>query len=175
MANYYIYLISSLPALSFGAKPPLSFDNFLKACEGLISDEDMGIIRSVKNPGFNCATVNNVTLRELVAFETMLRNELVKIRASRKKIDPAKYLREETCPESVHAAHIAINASRKTALLETEKALDQERWARLDELAIGHYFDLDILVLYACKLLMLERWDKISSAETHKMLEEVLN
>ena len=175
MANYYIYLMSSLPSLSFSAKPPFSFDHFLKACEGLVSDEDMSLIRSVGNPEFNCAKVKNATLKKLVTFETMLRNELVKIRSSRKKIDPAKYLREEECPESVYTAHIAINAYRKSSLLEAEKALDHDRWARLEELAIGRYFDIDILIIYAHKLLILEKWDKIRSAQTHKMLEEVLN
>lgn len=175
MANYYIYLISSLPALSFGAKPPFSFDRFLSSCEGLVSDEDMSLIRSAGDPGSNCAALKNATLKKLTAFETMLRNELVKIRSSRKKADPAKYLRGEECPESVHAAHIAINAYRKTSLLEAEKALDRERWARLEELAIGRYFDIDILIIYACKLLILERWSKIQSAQTHKMLEEALN
>lgn len=175
MANYYIYLISSLPALSFGAKPPFSFGHFLKACEGLVSDEDMGLIKNAENPRFNCPAVKNITLKKLAAFETILRNELVKIRASRKKADPAKYLREEECPESVYTAHIAINAYRKPSLLEAEKALDRERWARLDELAIGRYFDIDILIIYAFKLLILEKWDKILSAQTHKMLEEALN
>ena len=175
MANYYIYLISSLPALSFSAKPPFSFDHFLNSCKGLVSDEDMSLIRSVGNAGLNCLAVKNTTLKKLAAFETMLRNELVKIRSSRKKIDPAKYLRGEECPESVYAAHIAINAYRKPSLLEAEKALDRERWARLEELAIGRYFDIDILIIYACKLLILEKWNKVQSAQTHKMLEEVLN
>jgi hypothetical protein len=175
VANYHIYLISSLPALNFGAKPPFSFDHYLKACEGLISDEDMSLVRSAESFGFNYTAVENATLKKLAAFETMLRNELVKIRSSRKKIDPAKYLREDGFPESVYAAHMAINAYRKPSLLEAEKALDLDRWAHLEELAVGHYFDIDILIIYARKLLILERWDKISTAQTHTMLEEVLS
>lgn len=175
MANYYIYLISSLPALSFGAKNPFSFDHFLKACETLVSDEDIALIKSAGIPGFDHLGAKNETLKKLVAFETILRDELVKIRASRKKVDPAKYLREEESPGSIHTAHIAINAYRKPSLLEAEKALDQERWAYLEELAIGHYFDIDILIIYACKLTILEKWEKVRSAQTHKMLEEVLN
>ena len=175
MANYYIYLISSLPALGFGARPPFSFNHFLKACEGLVSDEDIGLIRSVEIRGSGCLAAGNETLKKWMAFETMLRNELVKIRAPRKKTDPAKYLREEGCPESVYTAHIAINAYRKPSLLEAEKALDRERWAYLEELSTGRYFDVDTLIIYACKLLILEKWDKIRSARTHKLLEEVLN
>lgn len=175
MADHYIYFISSLPALIFGAKLPLSFDNFLSRCEGLVSDGDMNVIRSAGSPGFNYANAKNATLKKWTAFETMLRNELVKIRSSRKKVDPAKYLREDGYPESVYTAHMAINAYRKLSPLDSEKELDLDRWRYLEELSIGHYFDLDILIIYACKLLILEKWDKIRRAETHKMLEEVLN
>ncbi len=175
MANYYIYLISSLPALNFGSKPPISFAGFLKACEGLVSDWDMDLIRSVGNLGFESVKAKNATLKKWMGFETMLRNELVMIRSARKKSDPAKYLRAGEYPGSDYAAHIAINASRKPSLLDAEKALDLDRWRQLDELAIGHYFDMDVLVIYACKLLILERWDKIRHAENKKMLEEALN
>jgi hypothetical protein len=173
--NYYIYLMSSLPSLTFGVKPPFTFGNFLSRCEGLISDEGMGLIRSVAAQGLNCVNQENVTLKKWMAFETMLRNELVKIRASRKKVDPAKYMREDGCPESVYTAHIAINAYRRPSPLDAEKALDLDRWRYLDELAIGHYFDIDVMIIYACKLIMLEKWDKIQSAENQKILEGVLS
>lgn len=174
MADYYIYLMASLPALSFGAKPPLTFDAFLGRCNGLIPDRDLDIVRSAKTLGYTCADAKNVTLKKWIGFDMMLRNELVKIRAVRKKMDPAKYLREDGCPESIYAAHIAINAYRKSSLIDAEKALDLARWQYLEDLAMGHYFDIDSVIIYACKLVMLEKWDKIQSAEKEKMLEEVL-
>jgi hypothetical protein len=175
MANYYIYLISSLPSLAFGSKPPISFAGFLKACEGLVPDGDVELIRSIGTPGSDPEEVKNETLKKWISFETMLRNELVMVRAARKKVDPAKYLRTDGHPESAYAAHIAINAYRKPSILDAEKALDLDRWLYLDDLAIGHYFDADILLIYACKLLILEKWDKVQSAETDKILEEALN
>ena len=175
MTNYYIYLISSLPALSFGAKPPLSFDGFLSRCNGLISDRDMDIIRSARAIDDKCMGAKNGTLRKWIGFNTMVRNELVKIRALRKKIDPTKYLREDGCPDSIYASHIAINAYRKPSLIDAEKALDLEKWQYLEELSIGHYFDIDIAIIYACKLLILEKWDKIQVADKEKMLEGVLS
>lgn len=173
--NYYIYLISSLPSLNFDTKPPFSFDNFLNRCRGLISNEDMDIIRSSGSLVSDHVPVKNITLKKWLAFETILRNELVKIRSSRKKADPAKYLREDAHPESVYASHIAINACRKSSVLDAEKTLDLDRWRYLEELSIGHYFDIDVMIIYACKLLLLEKWYKIRSAEANKMLEEVLN
>lgn len=135
----------------------------------------MDVIRSVRAVGFTCIGVENETLRKWVGFETMLRNELVSVRAARRKVDPAKHLREDGCPDSVYAAHLAINAYRKPSIIDAEKALDLDRWQYLDELAIGHYFDIDSVIIYACKLLILEKWDRIQSAEKAKMMEEVLS
>jgi hypothetical protein len=58
--------------------------------------------------------------------------------------------------------------------MEAEKALDLERWRELDELTLGHYFDLDALIVYAIKLTRLEKWDKVYAADKKRILEENL-
>ena len=175
MANHYIYLISSLPMLIFGMKPPFSFEKLVSSCKGLIPDEDIETLKTAAMPyGKEAVEARNETLLKWRSFDAMLRNELVKIRASRKKIEPSKYLRQDGYPESIYTAHIAINAYRKPSILEAEKALDLERWRSLDELAFGHYFDLDALIVYAYKLLILERWEKIRASDKRRLLEENL-
>jgi hypothetical protein len=52
--------------------------------------------------------------------------------------------------------------------------LDEARWRMLEELCVGHYFDLDFLIIYALKLLILERWQRIRTADGGRLLEEVL-
>lgn len=106
-------------------------------------------------------------------FETTLKNELVKIRAVRKKIDPAKYLRPDRCA-GISLHHVALAAQRSLSPLEAEKILDQERWNFLDELLFGHYFDLSCLIIYAYKLLILERWEKISNADKEQLIEGII-
>lgn len=175
MPSFYTYLISSLPMLVFGMKPPMTTERLLTSCRGLIPDEDIATVRSALDAGAGiCLTAGNETLRRWAAFETMVRNELVKIRASRQRIDPAKYLRHDGCPESLYAGHIAINAYRKPSILEAERSLDLERWHELDELAFGHYFDIDTLIVYANKLKILEKWEKVQTAEKRRLLEEAL-
>lgn len=175
MGNFYIYLVSSLPALIFGAKPPFSYEIFLKRCERLIPEKDIELLATIPRlAGSSCAAVRNETLKKWILFDTLLRNELVKVRAQRRGLDAAKYLRQDGCPESAYTAHIAINAYRKPSLIEAERALDAERWHYLDELAAGHYFDLDTLVIYACKLLISEKWERIRTADAGRLLEEAL-
>lgn len=175
MADSYVYLLSSLPSLQFGAKPPFSFEKLLELSQGLIPDADLEALKAFRTaePVGTSYNGDRQPLKNWHAFETDLRNELVKIRASRKKIDAAKYLRREQYADSA-LTHLAMAAHRNPSLLEGEKMLDAERWHEADELMIGRYFDFDCLFAYAQKLLILERWENISARDKHKLLEEVL-
>ncbi len=174
MPRYYIYLISSLPWLQFGMKPPFSFGKFLQLCAGKISDEDMSILQKISLSGeYPDQDTKLPTLEKWQVFDTALRNELVRIRAARLQRDPEKYLRHDGYTDP-SVARIAISAQRNPSILEAERLLDEERWRMLRELCVGHYFDMDFLVIYALKLLMLERWQRIRSADSFQMLEETL-
>jgi len=172
MPSYYTYLISSLPMLHFQAKPPFSFERFIEICKDKIAEDDLNIIKLTKD-GYSYKG-SQPTLKKWRAFDIALRNKLVKIRASRRHIDPLKYIRGDEYIEP-YIAHIAMNAHRTSSILEAERLLDHEKWQALDELAIGHYFDLDCLIVYAFKLLILERWAKINSVDKSILLEEALN
>lgn len=166
MPAYYTYLISSLPSLVFGAEPPFLFAEFLKRCRPLIPEEDFRLLQGASE-------ARHPALEKWLEFDATLRNELVKIRAGRKKIDPAKYLRPCGLTDP-SIAHIALNAYRNPSLLEGEEMLDQARWRYLEELCAGHYFDLDLLIAYAQKLLIMERRQRISSADSQALLEKLL-
>lgn len=175
MSEYYIYLISSLTMLQLGMKPPFSFENFLQICQDKIPESDMDILKTLspKGPQDHRQTIVHPTLKKWHALDAALRNELVRIRAARKHLDPAKYLRADGAAEP-YIARAAMNAYRNPSALDAEKALDEERWRLLDELARGHYFDLDALIVYALKLLILERWERIRSADKARILAETL-
>lgn len=111
--------------------------------------------------------------REWYRFETGLRNELSKIRAVRRHEDPERYLRKGVEAEA-DIARVAMNAYRNPSILGAEKMLDEARWRKLDELAVGHYFDIDFLVVYAYKLLILQRWEKVRIADKPRVLEAVV-
>jgi hypothetical protein len=160
--------------LHFGAKPPFSFESFLETCKGLIPDKDFDIVSLCANEALWEQAVSQGTLRAWIAFEIGLRNELVKIRSSRKKIEPARYLRRDGSDDTT-LYHIAMNSHRILSLIESEKFLDQARWHRLDELCFGHYFDLDALIVYALKLQILWRWENVARVNKQEILEKVLS
>ena len=73
----------------------------------------------------------------------------------------------------VSITHLAVNASRHPDILESERMLDAARWERLDAQGLGHYLDADALMVYALKLLILERWQRVREADTNKALREL--
>lgn len=157
--------------LYFGVKPPFSFERLLGMCEGVISREDIDIVKaSARLDGACGGPKAGSKWRD---FDTTLRNELVKIRASRKKTDPGKYIRGEAYPDPF-ISHIAIHAQRNPSILEAEKALDKERWRFLEELGTQNIFCLESLIVYANKLLILERWERINAMDKSQALEKAL-
>jgi len=169
MPKYFTYLISSLPALNFGMKPPFSFERFLENCRPFISEEDFLLLSNLPVAIDEYGkSVSHPVIERWLAFDTMLRNELVKIRAHSRKIDAAKYLRGEN-PIDVAISHTAMSGHRSASILEAEKILDEARWQALDDLGFGHYFDMDSLILYAYKLKILERWEKIYTQDKEKL------
>jgi len=174
MASYYTYLISSLPMLNFSIKMPFSFGVFFAKCQGLIAEADLEILRNACYQDIDFLnTTASGSLRKWVSFEVALRNELARVRARGKRIDPEKFIRLSDYPQ-FHISHLAMAAHRHSAyVLEAEKILDQERWNFLEQLSFGHYFDFDFLLIYALKLKILERWDKAGNADKERLIEAV--
>ena len=169
MPKFYTYLISSLPVLNFGMKPPFSFERFLEICRPFISEEDFLLLSNLPVTIDDYGkSVSHPVIEKWLAFDTALRNELVKIRGQSKKIDATKYLRGEN-PIDVVISHTAMSSHRSGSVLEGEKILDEARWQVLDDSGFGHYFDMDSLILYAYKLKILERWEKIYTQDKERL------
>ena len=153
--------------LRFGQFLPFSYASFLRKCAEFIPAEDFNTL---------CRPVDSASIelvKDINCFEMMLANELVKVRAVSRKVNPEKYLRfEEYSGQAIY--HIALAAHRNPSPLEAERYLDQERWNYLEEKSFGHYFDLEVLIIYAHKLLILERWERINSADSRSLLEEAV-
>lgn len=162
MREYY-YLVSSLPMLEFGAKAPLSYEDFLSVCRQELDPSDMKIMERTTIEPSEDIEDSLSTLREWKRFETFLRNELVFHRASKRSKDPYRYTRSEDCrsPFLTPSAHWAVN---QDSPFEAERFLDQLRWEKIEELSKGHYFDIDYLVSYSLKLQILGRWQTINSS-----------
>jgi hypothetical protein len=174
MADFYPYLIASLPMLHFGMKPPFSFERFLEVCRPFTPERDYHVILTLpQSQQYPQSGEKNLFVRRWVAFDTALRNELVRVRAAKKHVDPAAYLRPAEY-EGPSLAPSVLAAGAHPSILDAEKTLDETRWDALNELVTGHYFDLDVLITYAYQLLILERWENIRNADGKTLLSQLL-
>ena len=163
MAAEFYYEVSALPMLRFGEAPRLSLDDFAALCHGqLPPDVAASLDRvSLEPDGRPCCAVE----RQWQAWETHLRNRLTALRASRRSLDASASLRPDTDAfpsERRQIEEIVADADP----LSRERELGRWRWQRLDDLAVGHNFDVAALVLYKLKLLMALRWSAMSAEES---------
>ena len=159
--------------LSFASRTPFSLEDFFAKCKGLIPETDIELLRNAcyKEASF-LNPVATGTQGKWANFEIALRNELVRGRARRKKVDALKFIRLPDNSEA-YISHVAMIAYRSTSILEAEKILDQARWNFLESLSLGHYFDFDFLLIYLLKLKILERWDKVQRADKERLFNQV--
>lgn len=171
--SYYPYFLPSLPALQFGGKPPFSYERFLSLAEGLLSGDDQLLLADLPSVMAGTYTGQDPSVLRWISFDRSLRNELVKIRASRQHRDAAEFLRPGGA-EDLSIAQLALRAWRAPHVLETEKILDRARWEFLEDSVRGHFFDRDMLFAYGMHLLIALRWERIRSADTRALVEEAL-
>ncbi len=175
MIDFYVYFMSSLPVLHFDGNMPFAFDKFLESCRQFIPERDYKLISHLPQAdNYDQGLPKTPVLRKWVLFDGLLRNELAKIRASRKHLEAARYLRMDYASD-ISVTHLASAVHRNPSIIEAEKMLDYARWNKLEELSQGQYFNFEALVVYAYKLLILERWDRIKGADKTALLENTLN
>ncbi len=171
MGNFYTYLLASLPMLHFGMKPPFSYERFLEMCHPFIPETDYFLLSHLPLPEQYADRQEwPAVIRAWIAFDTSLRNELVRLRTARRHLEPAPFLRAGESMDSSIASAVKA-AGMQPSILEAEQILDEARWRFLENRATGHHFDRDVLVVYAYQLRMLQRWETIRDADADRLLD----
>lgn len=160
--------------LHFSMRPPFTFERFLEVCREFIPEKDFQVLCTLPRPEQYSEEVRrHPVIRTWIEFDTAVRNDLVKIRAARTRADPSQFLYPGGYSGSYPGTGV-MAAQMSTSILESEKILDEARWKALDLFSTGHYFDLDLLITYAYKLLILLRWENIRNADGAVLLETSL-
>lgn len=155
MSGGYYYLVASLPHLKFGVAPRLTPGAFLRRCAAQVSVTHYRILAGVELFQARPAKTGLALLDRWYERERALRNALASERAKRLGVTAAGHLRDFR-PDP-RLAEIARQLLALDSPLAADEALDRVRWRFLEELAFGHYFDLEALVVYRLKLRILER------------------
>lgn len=175
MSGYYSYILSGFPALHFGMIPPFSLDDFISKLRGFVPEDEQVIIRKYVLGNIPEIVGEEPTVCTFIAFETALRNLLVRLRSVDRNISPEKYLksREEKIDQRID--QYALEAHKCVDPLESEKILDRARWSCLTEMESGHIFDFPALLIYAMKLRILVKWQTIGMVDTTAIFNTTLS
>lgn len=172
MSGGYYYLVASLPHLKFGAAPRLTSGEFLRRCAAQVSVAHYRILAEVELFQAQPAKTGLALLDRWHDRERTLRNALASDRAKRLGVTAAGHLRDFR-PDP-RLAEIARHLLALDSPLAADEELDRLRWRFLEELAFGHYFDLETLVVYLLKLRILERRACFDAAAGAALLDRLL-
>lgn len=171
MSGGYYYLVASLPHLKFGAAPRLTPGEFLRRCAAQVSAADYRILAETELFQAQPARTGLALLDRWHDRERALRNALASERAKRLGAaagHPRDFRHDHSLAEIVRYL-LALDSP-----LAADEELDRVRWRFLEELAFGHYFDVEILVVYRLKLRILERRVRFDPVVGAALLDRLL-
>ena len=164
------YLVSSLPYLRFGEKPPTSRVEFLTACAGWLTEADVAVLQAVFE---NRCPPDSDIARRWWNGEVELRDAVVRVRAKNRGVDAGRFIKPHD-GFNVSIEKMVTDAFTRANPLEQEAELDRARWALADELALIAPFGFAGILAFAVKLRIAERWAKMDEKTGQDRVEELV-
>ncbi len=141
MDKYY-YLTAQLPMLFFDHSPEITIDSFLEEAGKWMSPSDFSLLEKTHLLDTTTREPTTQLVRNYQTFEKQFLEDLVQLRKARRN-------HQEYKPSFPSALVKEGNP------LEIERKLLHHRWNFIEELSIGHHFDLDVLSAYYLQLQIL--------------------
>jgi hypothetical protein len=155
-----VYLISSLPSLTFGQSPPVSLDSFHSEAKEQLSSKKF--IKLLKLDLKNINEAENGKLKKFAEVNEQVMADVLEIRNAKKN---------ERSP--------AIETLPKTVLeqnpLEREKSILKWQWEQLNNIDTRETFTVTEVFVYKLKLQILHRLNSFSAVKGMEILESVVN
>lgn len=187
--NNYEYIIASLPVLQAGYRGPLDADTILQEIREQLSATDAASLQLVLD-GWNAnalgeefyaraAKSRSAFIREYFLYDRLLRNAKVAWlnkslgRPEGQDIMPAPGAdtTDEDFEDQARAAEVLAGSD----ILERERGLDNLLWERIDSLTIMHVFDLDVILGFAAKLQIVNRWLKLDETTGRELFARMVS
>ena len=166
-----IYLLSSLPMLSFDAAPGITPAQFVEACRMELDPVDAATAEALLH-GHPVDHASLVTWRNK---EVLLRNAVARQRARIAGQDAARWTRPaQGC--ALWIENEVETAFQEADPLKRERALDKVRWMIADELQGFNPLSVEVIFAYAVRLALVTRWAGLNAEQgqqTFSTLTEV--
>jgi hypothetical protein len=154
-----VYLISSLPTLTFGQSPPISIDNFHSEAEDQLSSKNFKTLRELDLKNNDEAEPGK--LKTFVEFNGQIKADLLEIRNAREA---------ERNP-------IVTTLSKKVLEqnpLEREKSIMKRQWEELTNIDAIESFTFTEVLVYKLKLQILQRLNSFSAEKGLEIFESIV-
>lgn len=170
-----VYLIACLPSLTFLQKPSITPEAFLALCEEYLGTADARAAALLcRDLDLGGETPAHPFAARWLDCEIQLRNAVAIARAARRNTDAADSIR----PHKGFDTYIEDDVESAFDLatpLDREQALDRLRWAHLDELAGLDPLAVTVVLAYAAKLRIAQRWAALDTKTALQRVDNALN
>jgi hypothetical protein len=154
-----VYLISSLPALTFGQSPPISLDTFHCEAEEQLSPDNFKTLRELDLR--NNTLTEHGKLKNFVELIEQQRADLLEIRNAGEN---------ERSPEILTLSKSLL----KKNPLEREKSIMEWQWDQLTNIDSVESFTLTEVFVYKLKLQILHRLSSFNEEKGMEILKSVI-
>lgn len=172
MSQYY-FLVASLPSLTYDTAVAHTPQQFLEMVREHATASDYEAVRSASIDAPAGIDARYDSVRQWQRFETGLRNALVRLRTPAKGVEADSYLRRDPDGRDytdlsgvTEAARAAVS---EVSPLTGEHDLGKARWAFLDELEVGHFFDVEKLIVYYLRLQLIARLRQLNRDDGERL------
>ena len=163
MSQYY-YTVAALPALRFEDPPVYDRARVLEQCEVEVAPADIAAILAAKLwPSEADTTAAKSVLARYYELVFDLQRYMAAARAAKLGWDAGELPRASGVEPSL--ADMARGLVIDDEPARAEQSLLRYLWTVLEDLEVGHYFDLNILILYHLRLQLVERRVTIANLE----------
>ena len=163
MAQYY-YAVTSLPQLLYESEHYSPVDEFLDLCRENRSAGDLRAVleaeRLARSDSWDTHGKGAAILEGWNRWNRSLRADLAVLRSQALGREPEQLPEVERL---IGTEEIARETFSQESPLTAEETIERRRWALLDEMEVGHYFDLQKLIVYMLRLTILERKAQFST------------
>ena len=184
--NNYEYIISSLPDISMDWKgtDEQSWENIIAEIRNLCSPKDNTLIDSLLE-GYEddkldadfykqALSGKNKFLREYFKFDLNVRNAKVRYlnNALNRPADTDIFM---DAPGEFEEGQKLESLLDTDDILGRERGIDDLMWAKIDELTIFDYFNIDVVLGFIAKLHIVSRWLKLDPESGKAMFSRLVD
>ena len=161
MPNGFYYLISSLPELFLDKKPLITQGSLLEECAKWLSPEQMKTLQDIAVLNTDFSSEKENLSDQWKTFDMALLSQLANVRSFRKQ-------KLQVVPEIM-----VQDIEKETDPLKKEYIIAQKQLEYLSEIVQGHEFDLDYVMVYYLKLLIIERINSFNKEKGQEVFQSL--